>query len=47
MLQTVHVSTPACQFGSLTIHEMLNNFFWEGKYYCRTRQNWVGWQTFW
>jgi hypothetical protein len=29
MLQTVRASHPACQFGSLTIHEKLNNFFFE------------------
>jgi len=31
MLQTVRASRPACQFGSLTIHETLNNFFLKGQ----------------
>ena len=31
MLQTVRASYPACQFGSLTIHEKLNNFFLKGQ----------------
>ena len=31
MLQTVRASRLACQFGSLTIHEKLNNFFLKGQ----------------
>jgi len=31
LLQTVRAIHPACQFGSLTNHEKLNNFFLKGQ----------------